>query len=440
MKSTILRKLSPVVLVLVAGLGFVFHGEASILLQSGQMVEGTLPSDTAETWFVNAHAGDSIVAQVSETDLNHNFNIRVKIYSPGGALLVAGEVGYASQASTRASIDGTYQVTVNDLNHNPDFRDTYRLCVAVVPESANQFSRLLSNGVNHHGSLIRGAMDIWKFDVTVGDSIVASVAKESGETSFFARLQLYDEAGNKVSGVATRQANQVEYRATKSGAYTIIVSDGNSDPYHTGNYALRLVRVPDIAIQIPSGDDGGVLGNSALYPGLIQRGRIEPGDLDSWTFYATKGDNLHITINEVILDSAFAPWIRLYEPSGARLDSDYGNSLPASLSSQAPSTGLYTVVVANHSLGGPPLYNVYQLTLTGNTFSVPGSPQVRLSREGNTLVLSWSADFTGWSVQRSDSLGVPNWSTVVGQPSISNNQWVLPVSGSGQSGFYRLVR
>src|SRR5204862_7672854 len=75
--------------------------------------------------------------------------------------------------------------------------------------------------------------------------------------------------------------------------------------------------------------------------GATNAGNIYQGDFDTWTFTATQGDYIALSVGAVTQASAhFAPWMRLVSPTGALL----GNSFPgagaaAQITVTAPTTG-----------------------------------------------------------------------------------------------------
>ena len=99
--------------------------------------------------------------------------------------------------------------------------------------------------------------------------------------------------------------------------------------------------------------------------GVNHAGTIYLGDLDQWSFTATPGQVITLSMNEVAPASAgFRPWIRLVSPTGVLL----GNSTGASavqITVTAPATGTYTVIVGtNDGFGRNDDNGSYLLTLT----------------------------------------------------------------------------
>src|SRR5207247_395806 len=108
------------------------------------------------------------------------------------------------------------------------------------------------------------------------------------------------------------------------------VSARNND---TGSYLLTLAKGPG-AFATSAGDEGGDLTNGATHAGTIYL-----GDLDQWSFTATQGDYIALSMGEVAPVSAgFQPWIRLVSPTGVLLGNGIGTSA-VQIAATPPTTG-----------------------------------------------------------------------------------------------------
>src|SRR5438067_10182692 len=92
--------------------------------------------------------------------------------------------------------------------------------------------------------------------------------------------------GNSATGTG---ASDVAATAPTSGTYTVIVGSltgfgGAIDG--TGSYLLTLAQGPG-AVEVSAGDEGG-----PMTDGATNAGTIYLGDLDTWTFTATQGDEI----------------------------------------------------------------------------------------------------------------------------------------------------
>jgi hypothetical protein len=154
---------------------------------------------------------------------------------------------------------------------------------------------------------------------------------------------------------------QIDATATTTGVYTVVVGTlvSNGTRSGAGTYQLILAHTPEMFV-VPSGDDGGPLTN-----GANQTGSIQQGDLDLWSFSATAGDAISVSIGELTdANGQFWPWIRLRAPNGNQLGFSSGD-VAAQINVTAPTTGLYTVVVGTIvSNGVRSGAGTYQLVLT----------------------------------------------------------------------------
>src|SRR5438093_6202317 len=137
-------------------------------------------------------------------------------------------------------------------------------------------------------------------------------------------------------------AVQIAATAPTAGTYTVIVGTNgcfgrNED---TGIDLLTRANGPG-AFATSSGDEGGALTN-----GATQAGTIYLGDLDQWSFTATQGDYIALSMGEVAPVSAgFRPWIRLVSPTGVLLATSSAGASAVQVATNAPTTGTYTVIV-----------------------------------------------------------------------------------------------
>ncbi|MBK9410937.1 MAG: hypothetical protein IPN47_23390 [Gemmatimonadetes bacterium] len=133
--------------------------------------------------------------------------------------------------------------------------------------------------------------------------------------------------------------------APETGTYTVIVGswDGSASSTSyagTGTYVLSLVKAPG-SIVISAGDEGGPMGN-----GTTHTGAIGVGDIDPWTFTATQGDAIALSIGKVVPTATLWPWIRLVSPSGVTVGQGFGLNA-AHITVTATATGTYTVIVGS---------------------------------------------------------------------------------------------
>src|SRR5436190_953416 len=86
--------------------------------------------------------------------------------------------------------------------------------------------------------------------------------------------------------------------------------------------------------------------------GATNAGNIYQGDLDTWTFTATQGDYIALSMGAVAPISAhLAPWIRLVSPTGALLGNSATGQGASDIAATAPTSRTYTVIVGSYLSG-----------------------------------------------------------------------------------------
>lgn len=138
--------------------------------------------------------------------------------------------------------------------------------------------------------------------------------------------------------------------AGATGTYTVVVSDGSTNGEATGSYNLYLARVP-------GADEGG-----RLYDGPTRFDSIDLGDLDSYTFAASAGQNVQIVVTDTSGGALF-PSVSLYGPTG-NLITFSSNPTVATLTRTIPTTGVYTLVLEDVTTNGDAT-GTYSIRLTG---------------------------------------------------------------------------
>jgi hypothetical protein len=94
------------------------------------------------------------------------------------------------------------------------------------------------------------------------------------------------------------------------------------------------------AFVVPAGDQGGSMNPGQTYVGAILR-----GDLDQWSFNATKGNIVKVTVAETGTNTDFVPMIQVIGPDGTNYGYSWGD-LSALRQITANTTGVYKVVVS----------------------------------------------------------------------------------------------
>jgi len=234
------------------------------------------------------------------------------------------------------------------------------LMLCAAPSSAQG---PLTNGWTHTGNISSaGEADVWTFTATAGDSIVVRVG-EVFSTGFAPKLQLLSPSSTVLAVSTTTVSAEIAVKATNSGTFSVVVSDNSG--LLTNAYRLTLAKTGSPVLVSP-GDEGGPLTNGVMHTGVI-----DVGDLDVWTVTATAGQSIVVRIGETN-NVAFSPQLRLYDPSGALLDTS-STTVGAEVAVTATNSGTFLLVVGDFS-GSWSGAGPYRLTLAKTGEPVVVSP------------------------------------------------------------------
>ena len=282
-----------------------------------------------------------------------------------------GNSGAASEVSARATASGMFTVIATDLSTAYTGSGTYRLKVAktgspIVVLPADEGGPM-TNGVMHTGMIDVGDLDVWNFTANAGDTMVVRMGELVSGSPLLPYLRLFGPDGALLSTYGNSgAASEVSARATASGMFTVIATDLSTAYTGSGTYRLKVAKTGSPIVVLPT-DEGGPMNN-----GLMHTGSIEVGDLDVWSFTAIAGDNLVVRMGELVSGSPLLPYLRLFGPDGALLDT-FGNSGAASeVSARATDSGTFTVIATD-------LSSAY----TGN-----GTYRLTLAKTGDPLFVS----------------------------------------------------
>jgi hypothetical protein len=312
-----------------------------------------------DRWTFSATAGDAISLSIGEVlvgGTDPGFNPWMRLYDPNGTLIspggsVAGAL--VADIDLRASLTGTYTVRVEHANNpNPATGvGEYLLTLARAPGafvvSDGDEGGEMTNGANHPGKIHRGDLDQWSFTAAKDDAITLKIGEVLGavDPGFDPWIRLRGPNGATLASVTGALVAEIDVKAPLTGTYTVVVAS-YTVATDIGEYLLTLAHSPSPFV-VPAGDEGGPMTNGANHAGKIHR-----GDLDQWSFDATKDDAISLSIGQIPggAVAGFSPWIRLRGPDGANLGLILPLTAPATINVIAPLTGTYTVVAASFNV------------------------------------------------------------------------------------------
>src|SRR2546430_2611847 len=205
----------------------------------------------------------------------------------------------------------------------------------------------MTDGATIAGTIYLGALHPWPFtSFFFNDTATTEIYALPLHDALPIWIRLVSPTGVLLGSSATGTgASDVAATAPTSGTYTVIVGSltgfgGAIDG--TGSYLLTLAQGPG-AVVVSAGDEGG-----PMTDGATNAGTIYLGDLDTWTFTATQGQVVTLSMGTVAPASAhFAPWIRLVSPTGVLLRNSAPGTATAQITVTVPASGTYTVIVGS---------------------------------------------------------------------------------------------
>jgi hypothetical protein len=345
-------------------------------LANGANVTGTISqSAQIDRWTFTAGVNDAVSVSMSEVGVNSTFQPWIRVLGPASQLMGGATGSLSAEVDFTAAAAGVYTVLASryDATAVPGH---YTLTLAKAPGAfivpSGDEGGLMVNGGNYTGTLLRGDLDQWSFTASAGEAVSVSVSEVGVDTTFQPWIRVHAPNGTLMGGATGGRSAEVDFSAPIAGTYTVLLAryDRTDGP---GHYLLTLAGAPG-AVTVPTGDEGGAIFNGGNYTGKLLR-----GDLDQWTFSASAGDAVSLTMSEVGTNTGFQPWIRVHGPNGALMGGAAGN-LWSAVNFTAPSTGKYTVLASRYdNLDGT---GQYQLTLA----KAPGRVIVPVGDEGGPIV------------------------------------------------------
>src|SRR3989475_709079 len=315
--------------------------------------------------------GQGATGTTTVTITRTNFSGAVTLSLGSAPAGVTGSFDPAAPTGTSStltvSVDAAVAPGIYDLTVNGSGTPGNRSTPLTLTVSANAPGSL-SNGLTYSGTISAPhELHTWTFTATQGDYIALSMGEVAPASVDFAPwIRLVSPTGALIANGTGTSAVQIAVTAPATGPYPIIVgSNASRNTNGTGRYLLTLAKGPGAFATSP-GDEGGDLTNGATHAGTIYL-----GDLDQWSFTATQGDYIALSMGEVAPTSAgFRPWIRLVSPTGALLATSSAGASAVQVATTAPATGTYTVIVGtNDGFGRNEDTGSYLLTLAKGPFS-----------------------------------------------------------------------
>src|SRR5438445_469423 len=326
--------------------------------QGGPMTDGATNAGNIyqrdfDTWTFSATHVDYIALSMGTvTQPSLHDALPIWLLSPTGVLLgnSSTQTGASNVAAT-APTSGTYTVIIGSyLGGFYDGTGSYRLRQTKRPNAGDASTwdegGRMTNGATNAGSIYQGDFDTWTLPATQDDYIALSLVTVTQATAHSAPFPPRRSSDLVLLGNSSTQtgASNIAATAPTSGTYTVIIGSYVGGFYDgTGSYLLKLAKGPG-AVVVSAGDEGG-----PMTDGATNAGSIYQGDFDTWTFTATQGDYIALSVGtETQATAHFAPWIRLVSPFPSTTLFRSTQTGASNIAATAPTSGTYTVIIGSY--------------------------------------------------------------------------------------------
>jgi hypothetical protein len=330
-------------------------------ITNGFMHTGTITLGDADLWTFNAKTGEGIMVWMGNTSTNGHLDPWLRVYGPDGALVVPlyGGYGYKAEGfNFRAPTNGVFIVVLTGGSYPNDGEGSYRLTVAktgdpIITAPGDQGGPM-TNGFMHTGRIDLGDLDVWTFNAKAGDGIMVRMGNTTTNGLLDPYLRIFGPDGAMITPLAVGgygyAAEDITFRATSSGLFTVLLNGGSVADGGEGDYRLTVAKTGEPLTTAP-GDEGGAMTN-----GYMHTGKISLGDIDSWTFNAKAGDGIVLRMGNATTNDLLDPYLRIFGPDGAPVApviGDYGYQAEG-LAFRATSNGVFSVFLSggNFARGG----------------------------------------------------------------------------------------
>lgn len=209
-------------------------------MTNGYQHAGTIDVGDLDLWSFSANAGDTIVLRMGAAGVNPH----IRLFGPNGKLVASAFHGGAGGRDadllpTIATNSGIFTVVVNSYfasaASSPYILTLARSPGAFVVSPGDQ-GGLLAGGVSQEGVIDVGDVDLWRFAACRDEVITLRCEEVTGGSALSPRIRLFARNGTLLATAANATVAVINFTATNSGLYTVLVDGGNLN--QTGTYRL----------------------------------------------------------------------------------------------------------------------------------------------------------------------------------------------------------
>jgi len=341
-------------------------------LANGEELESDFPLGSYNLHTLEVDSGDLVRLTLGETGGMAAEPV-VQLVAPDGQVVETGSGNVDAGVQFTATQTGTYLAIISDSGNDEGME--YRVRAITVPDTPQLIAgrdQVLQNGEEYAGSIPLGTFNLHTMAVDSGDLVRIAIG-ELGGLAAEPVLQVVGPDGQVVDSASGNVEALVQFTATQTGTFTLIVSDSSSD--EPIDYRIRAIAVPDVPQLIAERD-------SALENGGELTSSLPLGSFNIHTFAAESGNLVRLSMGE-IGGLAAEPAMQVVAPDGQVVESASG-TIDAVVQFTATQTGTFTLIVSDSANDEPLDYRLRSLV-------APATPQLLTDRDSapaNTQVVA----------------------------------------------------
>ncbi|MBI3877219.1 MAG: PPC domain-containing protein [Verrucomicrobia bacterium] len=403
--------------------GHFLHGEAGFEMLGAGIMASTRVRETNTVWFEGPIVPLPGSQQTENYPRDHAGSVRIAADAATGARCWRVWTSQGATPAMKFIVGDLPEITEQEMDGAP-------IPVEVKPP------------VTINGRIYpRENVDVWTFAARAGQEFTCSVAALSLGSPLQARLVVLDQVGRQIAEALASQRGdpQLHFKAATDGTYSVRIHDISFGGLQHFVYRLTITSEPVVNSIFPLGARRGgavklelngnalpsrtvelkipadapknyqtplTLAGKRTNPVLLEvddlpefthslgdvmfatpamlNGRIaSPGETNSWSFAAKKGELLELTLAAARLGSPLTPVLAVTDAQGkqlARGEANVGDTSDTTLQFKAPDDGTYIIRVSEHFLsrGGPDF--AYRLRV-----APPDAPDFQLTLVSDAL-------------------------------------------------------
>lgn len=314
---------------------------SSTAIDFGETVSGAISISGEEDVFTfSASAGDVVLSKMTVT--TGDLSPRIRINDSEGDTICSNQSYYwpAEIAHCVLPDSDTYTLRASDCNDGDT--GNYQLYLQRLNNPGNVTS--MTYGDTLPGSISGAAeLDTYTFNVSSGDLLVVQMTETSSD--FSPDVRVYDPNGDLLCQADSSYSTSIIGCALPvDGSYTMLAGDSWGQGTGAYNVHIQKLNEPAGAVKLPVAE---------VKSGTI----VAAAEMEAYTLEGSVGDSFIIRANTTSA-GGLTPYLRLYDPNGTLVCSDYG-SLAEIVNCTVTTAGEHTLLVSDHYCHDVGSYDVH---------------------------------------------------------------------------------